>query len=127
MIHQHYGTQTVNRGAVLPGMLVKHKEGTWTASANKRGKLYLHRGIERTYTTELLVEVFLNGMGNGLSNSLPEGGMQTKKCAYCGKPLAAETSVKATIVYVHGAQLARKENDYCSKQCAEHDQMAHES
>jgi len=68
MVHQHYGTQTVNRGAVLPGMLVKHKDSTWTASANKRGKLYLHRGIERTYTTDLLVEVFLNGLGNGLSH-----------------------------------------------------------
>lgn len=68
MVHQHYGTQTVNRGAVLPGMLVKHRDGTWTASANRRGKLYLHRGIERTYTTDLLVEVFLNGMGNGLSH-----------------------------------------------------------
>ncbi|MCX0821155.1 cell division inhibitor protein, partial [Escherichia coli] len=50
MVHQHYGTQTVNRGAVMPGMLVKHKDGTWTASANLRGRLYLHRGIERTYT-----------------------------------------------------------------------------
>ena len=28
MVHQHYGTQTVNRGAVMPGMLVKHKDGT---------------------------------------------------------------------------------------------------
>ena len=55
MVHQHYGTQTVNRGAVMPGMLVKHKDGTWTASANLRGRLYLHRGIERTYTRDLLV------------------------------------------------------------------------
>lgn len=47
MVHQHYGTQTVNRGAVQPGMLVKHKDSTWTASANARGRLYLHRGIER--------------------------------------------------------------------------------
>ncbi|WP_252359560.1 hypothetical protein [Escherichia coli] len=60
MVHQHYGTQTVNRGAVMPGMLVKHKDGTWTASANLRGRLYLHRGIERTYTRDLLVEVFLD-------------------------------------------------------------------
>ncbi|EMX57370.1 putative protein KiL [Escherichia coli Jurua 20/10] len=51
MVHQHYGTQTVNRGAVMPGMLVKRKDGTWTASANLRGRLYLHRGIERTYVT----------------------------------------------------------------------------
>lgn len=58
MVHQHYGTQTVNRGAVMPGMLVKHKDGTWTASANLRGRLYLHRGIERTYTRDLLVGSF---------------------------------------------------------------------
>lgn len=44
MISHHYGTQTV-----------------------KRGRLYLHRGIERTYTTDLLVEVYLNGLGQGLS------------------------------------------------------------
>ena len=67
MVSHHYGTQTVNRGAVLPGMLVKHRESTWTASANKRGRLYLHRGIERTYTTDLLVEVYLNGLGQGHS------------------------------------------------------------
>ncbi len=68
MTAHHYGTQEVNRGAVLPGMMVKHKEATWTASANKKGKLYLHRGCERTYTTELIVEVYLNGHGNGLSH-----------------------------------------------------------
>jgi len=68
MIGTHYGTFTVNRGAVQPGMLVKHKDSTWTASANKRGKLYLHRGIERTYTTDLLVEVYLDGLGRGLSH-----------------------------------------------------------
>jgi hypothetical protein len=49
------------------------------------------------------------------------------KCAYCRKEIEAETTVKATLLYRYGAQLARKENDYCSKQCAEHDQMAHES
>lgn len=71
MVHQHYGTQTVNRGAVMPGMLVKRKDGTWTASANLRGRLYLHRGIERTYTRDLLVEVFLDGRGNGLNHYPP--------------------------------------------------------
>ncbi|EHJ6106828.1 hypothetical protein NP890_003898 [Escherichia coli] len=49
-------------------MLVKRKDGTWTASANLRGRLYLHRGIERTYTRDLLVEVFLDGRGNGLNH-----------------------------------------------------------
>ncbi|HCX3853126.1 TPA: hypothetical protein OZO41_003260 [Escherichia coli] len=42
--------------------------GAWTASANLRGRLYLHRGIERTYTRDLLVEVFLDGRGNGLNH-----------------------------------------------------------
>ncbi|WP_000233580.1 cell division inhibitor protein [Escherichia coli] len=55
MVHQHYGTQTVNRGAVMPGMLVKRKDGTWTASANLRGRLYLHRGIERTYISAPMI------------------------------------------------------------------------
>ncbi|MBE9456991.1 cell division inhibitor protein [Enterobacter hormaechei] len=67
MMH-HYGYVEVNRGAVRPGMLVKHKDGMWTASANKRGKLYLHRGSERTFTRELLVEVYLDGRGGGLSH-----------------------------------------------------------
>ena len=67
MIH-HYGCVEVNRGAVQPGMLVKHKDSMWTASANMRGKLYLHRGCERTVTRELLVEVYLDGRGNGLSH-----------------------------------------------------------
>lgn len=30
MMH-HYGYVEVNRGAVRPGMLVKHKDGMWTA------------------------------------------------------------------------------------------------
>jgi hypothetical protein len=68
MVYQHYGTQTANRGADQPGMLVKHKDSTWTASANARGRLYLHRGVEMTYTRDLLVEVYLNGLGNGLSH-----------------------------------------------------------
>lgn len=66
MMH-HYGYVEVNRGAVRPGMLVKHKDGMWTASAKKRGKLYLHRGCERTFTRDLLVEVYLDGRGGGLS------------------------------------------------------------
>lgn len=74
MVHQHYGTQTVNRGAVQPGMLVKHKDSTWTASANARGRLYLHRGVEMTYTRDLLVEVYLNGLGmaSAINGELPK-------------------------------------------------------
>lgn len=64
----HYGTQTVCRAAIQPGMLIKHHDTTWTASANVRGCLYLHRGFERTYTKELLVEVYLDGLGDGLKH-----------------------------------------------------------
>lgn len=67
MVHQHYGTQTVNRGAVMPECWSNTKMVP-TASANLRGRLYLHRGIERTYTRDLLVEVFLDGRGNGLNH-----------------------------------------------------------
>ncbi|EFN5598738.1 hypothetical protein FQJ68_01400 [Escherichia coli] len=48
--------------------VVQEASLTWTASANLRGRLYLHRGIERTYTRDLLVEVFLDGRGNGLNH-----------------------------------------------------------
>ena len=68
MVNQHYGVQTVNRGAVQPGMLVKYKDSTWTASANVSGRLYIYRGFERTYTTDLLIDVYLNGHGNALSH-----------------------------------------------------------
>lgn len=64
----HYGTETVCRAAIQPGMLIKHADATWTASANVRGRLYLHRGIERTYTKDLLVEVYLDGLGGGLKH-----------------------------------------------------------
>ncbi|NYY81371.1 cell division inhibitor protein [Escherichia coli] len=67
MVHQHYGTQTVNRGAVMQNA-GQTQRWYWTASANLRGRLYLHRGIERTYTRDLLVEVFLDGRGNGLNH-----------------------------------------------------------
>ncbi len=66
MINQQYGTQTVNRADVQPGMLVKHRDGIWTVSGNAGGRLYLHRVVERTYTTDLLVEVCLTS-GHALS------------------------------------------------------------
>ncbi|WP_234480201.1 YdaE family protein [Erwinia sp. S38] len=48
------------------------------------------------------------------------------KCCYCGKPVKPEQVVKSTLLYRHGSQLARKEKEYCSKDCAGYDQMAHE-
>ena len=50
-----------------------------------------------------------------------------KECSYCRKPVEEGKEVKSTLFYRHGNQLARKEKEYCSKQCAEYDQMAHES
>ncbi|WP_024556617.1 YdaE family protein [Franconibacter pulveris 1160] len=52
--------------------------------------------------------------------------METR-CAYCNKPVQRSEAVKSTLIYCNGAQLARKENEYCSSRCAEHDQMAHEA
>lgn len=51
--------------------------------------------------------------------------MQTK-CGYCGKPVKPEEVVKRPLLYRNGSLLARKEKEYCSKRCAECDQMAHE-
>ncbi|MGK9173352.1 hypothetical protein KXR87_08975 [Yokenella regensburgei] len=48
------------------------------------------------------------------------------KCAYCRKPIEQGKEVKNELLFIQGAQLARKEHDYCSKQCAEHHQMANE-
>lgn len=50
-----------------------------------------------------------------------------KECAYCKKPIDSGKEVKYELLYTHGAQLARKENEYCSSRCAERDQMAHEA
>ncbi|KYH17923.1 DNA breaking-rejoining protein [Enterobacter hormaechei] len=50
-----------------------------------------------------------------------------KKCEYCRKPVEAGKEVKRTLLYFCGNNLARKEKEYCSKQCAEKDQMAHEA
>lgn len=50
-----------------------------------------------------------------------------KECGYCLKPVEEGTEVKSTLLYLNGSQLAQKEKEYFSKQCAEYDQMAHES
>lgn len=48
-------------------------------------------------------------------------------CAYCGKAINKSEIVEHELIYINGSQLARKTNLYCSKRCAEYDQMAHES
>ncbi|CAM7365521.1 YdaE family protein [Citrobacter sedlakii] len=50
-----------------------------------------------------------------------------KQCGYCRKPIDEGKEVKGTLLYRNGSLLARKEKKYCSKQCAEYDQMAHEA
>lgn len=50
-----------------------------------------------------------------------------KQCGYCRKPIDEGKEVKSTLLYSNGSLLARKEKEYCSKQCAEYDQMAHEA
>ncbi|HCR0879823.1 TPA: hypothetical protein OMT51_003770 [Enterobacter hormaechei] len=50
-----------------------------------------------------------------------------KECGYCRKPVEAGEEVKRTLLYFCGNNLSRKEKEYCSKQCAEKDQMAHEA
>ncbi|MGJ7467874.1 YdaE family protein [Kosakonia cowanii] len=60
------------------------------------------------------------------------------KCGYCGKPVKPEDVVKSALLYRNGAQLARswraagaqlarKEKEYCSERCASYDKMAHEA
>lgn len=124
MVNQHYGTMHIIRQCVAPGMLAMHQGRTWNVSAVRGRNVYLRTLRETTRITDCLVEVLLNGKGDPMIQGKHNSHI---KCAYCGKPLAKDDAIKATIVYVQGAQLARKKNDYCSQQCAEHDQMAHES
>ncbi|MEB7738551.1 hypothetical protein NGB58_04550 [Escherichia coli] len=49
-------------------------------------------------------------------------------CAYllCKKQIEPEKAYTAELIYMHGTIIAKKKQKYCSKQCAEYDQMAHE-
>lgn len=65
-----------------------------------------------------------------LWNTLNQKGdptLEIIKCAYCDKSIEQGKEVKNVLLYLNGSQLAQKEKEYCSKQCAEYDQMAHES
>ncbi|EHC2660511.1 hypothetical protein JTX50_001465 [Escherichia coli] len=46
-----------------------------------------------------------------------------KECGYCHKPVEEGAEVKSTLLYLNGSQLAQKEKEYCSKQCAEAERM----
>lgn len=52
----------------------------------------------------------------------------TIKCAYhaCKKEVDKDKAVKSELLYRHGNQTKREWREYCSEQCASHDQMAHE-
>lgn len=56
-----------------------------------------------------------------------KGDRMLKQCGYCRKSIDEGKEVKNTLLYRNGSQLASKEKEYCSRQCAEYDQMAHES
>lgn len=68
MINHGYGTQEVIRACVKPGMLVKYEGKTYTASANKGGKLYLFNLTEHKRITDVFVEVMLNSRGEPFIN-----------------------------------------------------------
>ncbi|MDU4843895.1 MAG: YdaE family protein [Leclercia adecarboxylata] len=51
----------------------------------------------------------------------------SKECAYCRKTIEQGKEVKNELLFIRGAQLARKQRDYCSVRCASYDQMAHEA
>lgn len=68
MISQYLDTQEVLRMDVRPGMLVRYKGKTWLASANTRGKLYLHSLHEATSTNTQFVAVCIDKRGQLLTH-----------------------------------------------------------
>ncbi|WP_185929210.1 cell division protein FtsZ [Klebsiella sp. 2680] len=64
----HYGTTTIIRQCVKPGMWVRHKERAFQVSAVPEGKrvIYLNSLIEKTRIKDLTVEVYLDGRGEPL-------------------------------------------------------------
>lgn len=61
-------TQEILRTDVRPGMLIRHRGKTWRASANTRGKLYLHSLYEATSTSEQFVQVCIDKRGQPLTH-----------------------------------------------------------
>lgn len=59
----NYGTTTLPRTSVVPGMLVKYQGRTYRASANVGKGLYLFTLFERLRTTNDEIEVYLNQHG----------------------------------------------------------------
>lgn len=59
----NYGTTTLPRTSVVPGMLVKYQGRTYRASANVGKGLYLFALSERLRTTNEEIEVYLNQHG----------------------------------------------------------------
>ncbi len=123
MVNQHYGTMHIIRQCVVPGMLAKHDGHTWNVSAVRGKYVYLRTMRGAIRINDCLVEVLLNGWGDPMIHGQETTGA---KCAYCKKPLQPGDEVKSTLLLLRGNMLAREERQYCSRQCAEHDQMAHE-
>ncbi|EJE5205263.1 cell division protein FtsZ [Salmonella enterica] len=59
----NYGTTTLPRTRVVPGMLVKYQGRTYRASANVGKGLYLFTLFERLRITNEEIEVYLNQQG----------------------------------------------------------------
>ncbi|WP_376750407.1 YdaE family protein [Atlantibacter hermannii] len=123
MVNQHYGTMHIIRQCVVPGMLAKHDGHTWNVSAVRGKYVYLRTMRGAIRINDCLVEVLLNGWGDPMIHGHETTGA---KCAYCKRLLQPGDEVKSTLLLLRGNMLAREERQYCSRQCAEHDLMAHE-
>ncbi|EJO1581516.1 hypothetical protein NRB41_001190 [Salmonella enterica] len=57
-----------------------------------------------------------------------KGGPDLIQCDYhlCNKQFLPEKAFTGELIYMHGSIIARKKRKYCSVECAEKDQMAHE-
>lgn len=64
----HYGTTTIIRQCVRPGMMVRHKDRNFQVSAVPEGNrvIYLNSLIEKKAIKDLIVEVYLDGRGEPL-------------------------------------------------------------
>lgn len=59
-------TQEVIRACIRPGMLIKHGGKTYTASAQKKGKLYLFRAMEVIRISDVFIQVCIDSRGEPL-------------------------------------------------------------
>ncbi|ENG1793528.1 cell division inhibitor protein [Salmonella enterica] len=68
MKHQHYGTMEVIRQRAVPGTMVKYNDRIYKATANTKGKLTLTNIRENITIRDLVIEIYLDGKGEPLTN-----------------------------------------------------------